>query len=587
MKSTAKNILFISLMLIMRALPLTAQGNIVALIPEFKINPMTGELVGDGEKLGTLQKRFNLLNEQNAMQLYAVGGETAAFQLILPADEALRLIPLADKSIDFRIYQVGSVRGPETKEGQALPDILLPLKANADGEYAPRRNSDLMPANSRYFLFWVELITSPLNSDQTLPVTLKIRGNDGVQELLINLTVDAEKLPPAPLMTDFNEYGDKYLQVFRKNSSPAELHQVEASVFQLAAEHNGSMNPLPYKSQQGKPRDGMVPVMLNNDSLNPQLDWREYDARFGKFLDGSAFPDGQPIDHLYLPFNPYWPADFRLYVSDRERYEAIWMAMAKAFIEHFREKGWTETTFQVYCNQKPNKGGGVPWHLDEPKSVKDYEGLRYYHDLAKRAFAGAEGLKIRFRIDISHFYCNQHKGRRDKDFRVNGGGEILAPVDIWVISRHSMYDAAAIKQAKKLQAQGKEIWIYAETPKLKESGQRSIQRIYHSWKHQFDGVLIWRSFARKLHKRKGSEYILYAVDSAGEKGVYPSIRLKQFKRAFEDVRLFELAIEKGHLNREAVQEIAEKYANSNLDGIWQYRTTLHKILLEDQKIGKN
>lgn len=584
---TGKNIFLMSLLLIMISLPIMARENIIALIPEFKINPISGELIGDGENLVTLQKRFNLLDEQNKMQLYAVSGETAAFQLLLPADHTLRLSALTDETTDFRIYQAGSVRSPETKEGQTLPDILLPLKANADGEYAPRRNSDLIPANSRYFLFWVELMTSPLNSDQTVAAKLKIRGNGGEQELLINLMVDAEILPPAPLMIDFNEYGDKYLQVFRKNSSRAALHEVEASVFQLAADHYGSINPLPYKSQQGNPRDGMVPKILNSDPLNPQLDWREFDTRFGKFLDGSALPDGQPIDHLYLPFNPYWPADFRLYVSDRERYEAIWKAMAKAYINHFREKGWTETTFQVYCNQKPNKGGGVPWHLDEPKSIKDYEGLRYYHDLAKRAFAGADDLKIRFRIDISHFYCNQHEGRRDKDFRVNGGGEILAPVDVWVISRHSMYDAAAIKQAKLLQAQGKEIWVYAETPKLKESGQRSIQRIYHSWKHQFDGILIWRTFARKLHKHKGSKYILYAVDSAGEKGIYPSIRLKQFKRAFEDVRLFELAIKKGHLGREAVQEIVDKYAESNLESIWQYRTTLHKILLEDQKMGKN
>jgi len=222
---------------------------------------------------------------------------------------------------------------------------------------------------------------------------------------------------------NYNEYGDKYLQPFRKAGYPSsKLLEIERQIFRLFDQHNGVLNPLPYKSQKGTLRRGMGPTLVNDDLLHPQLDWSTFDRRFGPLFDGSAFNDGKPIEYFYLPFNP-----------------------------NCKEKKWTDTRFQVYMNQKPSPKNNIPWNLDEPKGVKDYQALRYFANLTHRIFANAQPLSIDFRMDISHFYCTKHRGNPQKDFRVNGGWDILAPVvDSWFISIHSLKSITARLKAREL-----------------------------------------------------------------------------------------------------------------------------------------
>ena len=567
--------------LLIFTIPLPAQ-KYAAFIPEFKLNPLTGELVGSlGEDVASLEKRFNLIDASGRIDLRAAGGETMMLQLLTPPDPALRIRINNPAGLPLRIYQVGVVRSPEREE--PLPDILLPLRR--EGEHlAPVRDAVLIPAESKYFLFWVECDIPSELGGSTVVVQLHLEGA-APRNLPVRIEVQDARLPDPPVRIDFNEYGDKYLQVFREDFPDSAQRRIERKVFNLCRDHHGSINPLPYKSQRGEPREGMAPQIVNADLLHPQLDWQEFDARFGPYFDGSAFPDGRPIDHFYLPFNPDWPAPFPLYLSDRPRYEQIWRAVAQEFLRHFREKGWTATTFQVYCNQKPTKGGGVPWHLDEPKSVRDYEALRYYHDLTQQAFAGSEPLAVKFRIDISHFYCDAHQGSKDKDFRVNGGGEILDPVEVWVISRHSMYDAPAIRAAQQLRREGKEVWVYAETPKLDEGGEAALQRIYHTWEHGFNGIMIWRSFARELHENKGSKFILYAVSAGGEKDIYPSLRVKLLKRGIDDTRLFEAALARGHLSKAEITDFRRSLEIGDPEALWYYRNHLHLFVFDQLKLG--
>ncbi len=46
-----------------------------------------------------------------------------------------------------------------------------------------------------------------------------------------------------------------------------------------------------------------------------KIDWASYDRRFGRYLDGSAFDDGVPVNIFSLPVNPQsyggWPSSTR------------------------------------------------------------------------------------------------------------------------------------------------------------------------------------------------------------------------------------------------------------------------------------
>lgn len=518
---------------------LFAKEPVMVFGPLLKIDPVSGWVVGRARENADSLRRWNLCDANRNITLSAFVGETAALQLLTPPDPALQ-IQLEDFSgFRFNIYQVGVVKIPGV-EKQYLPDILIPLPAGATkGRFSVVSDPELIPAENAYYLFWIDIAPEPSAAGKILTPTLQIYGPEIQEELSIRLTVSDKILPPPSFWLDLNEYGDKYLYPFQNEFSAEDLRDVEAEVFRMGRDHYGVVNPLPYKSQKGEARDGMAPKLLNDDLLHPSLDWSEYDARFSRYFDGSAFDDGKPLRHFYLPFNPNWPAPFELYSEDREKYEQIWAAFAREFIRHFTEKGWTETIFQVYCNQKPDKTNGIPWNLDEPKGVDDYTALRYYADLTHRVFPGIGAVKVRFRVDISHFYCNQHKGNRDKDFRVNGGDAILEPVDIWVISGHSLGGAYAMQKARELVARGKEVWIYSETPRIGEDGNVALKNIRYVWENGLTGFMTWKSVARELNKSDGPDFIFYTVTAGGKKGVYPSIRLKQLRSAIDAMRIAE------------------------------------------------
>lgn len=572
------------------AAPLLAQDRPIAFIPEFKINPVSGALVqGNGQTVETLRERFNLVDERGSLRLSAAPGETAAFQLVLPPEPWLQIHLENPSAFPCTLYQVGSVKVPEL-ENRYFPDLLVPLPGNAPGDrFSMVKDAQVVPAGSAWQVIWVEIPLAAQTPAGEYAFTLRISGEKINQAVTVNLTVHGAALPPPRLLLDLNEYGDKYLYPFRKSFSPQELARLEQAVFRMGRDHYGVINPLPYESQSGEAREGLVPKVLNYDLLHPQLDWSEFDARFGPYFDGSAFADGVPLRHFYLPFNPDWPAPFKLYLSDREQYEQIWAAFAREYIRHFTEKGWTRTIFQVYCNQKPGKGNEIPWNLDEPKGVDDYQALRYYAELTHRVFAAnarpqaeSGALKVRFRVDISHFYCDEHRGNRDKDFRVNGGDKILEAVDIWVISGHSLNGEAAAQEARKLLAAGKEVWIYSETPLIAEGSPRAFQRIYRAREQEWSGFMAWKSVARELHAGKGSDFIFYAVEAGGQKGIYPSLRLKLLKRAIDDTRLLELAGSRGAFTpaESAAHRLA--YQSGDREAIWSFRTTIHERIFGEK-----
>jgi hypothetical protein len=235
---------------------------------------------------------------------------------------------------------------------------------------------------------------------------------------------------------------------------------------------------------------------------------------------------------------------FANYTKDRKRYEAEWKAVAQEFVKHFQEKGWTKTRFQIFMNQKPNTNNTIPWRLDEPRGVEDYRALRYFADLSHRSFGGAGVDPFFFRMDISHFYCDQHKGDPKKDFRINQGNKILEPVDIWVISRHSYQGEMATNEALRLKTSGKEIWEYRTAPRIREPLLEARRLAWSAWLKRQDGFVIWKTFSQELNKGDGGDFIAYLGKGIGYERPLPSLRLKTVRRGLQDLEYMALVSEK-------------------------------------------
>ena len=170
------------------------------------------------------------------------------------------------------------------------------------------------------------------------------------------------------------------------------LPENERAYYRLAHRHRTVLNRLPY-NQNGHMQDGCAPGW---DSPRGNLNWAAWDRRFAPLLDGSAFADlprrAVPVDCFYLPLHENWPSPMDGnyngdYWADRafpEAYRRAFVAAARQIAGHVRAKGWNETLFQGFLNNKNNfkdrgwSRGSSPWLLDEPANFQDYWALRYF-----------------------------------------------------------------------------------------------------------------------------------------------------------------------------------------------------------------
>ena len=560
---------------------LLAESPTVALLyPDIKIDPLTGHVVDPSGSIAADYQKWNLLHHSPQPEFILLKGETLRLQLVVVRKQLQHLQISPGSSLDIRVYRLGMVQQERLTPGN-YPDVLLPLPRDAgDGKVQLIPMASVFLSDQKLDIFWLEISAAVPIPQTTLQLRLQL--TDGRARLIpLNIRVVDAALPNPPVLIDFNEYGDKYLSaLLPSEASEAEVLDADLAVFRFFRRHGGVLNPLPYKSQRGSARRGMVPRRLNDNLLNPELDWEFFDRRFGRYFDGSAFSDGQPLHHFYLPFNPNWPAPFKLYFEDREKYEQIWAAFARAFREHFEKKGWTRTIFQIYCNQKPNPNNQIPWHLDEPKGVEDYRALRYYAELTHQVFGTDSPVPFRFRIDIAHFFCNKHRGNPDKDFRVNRGFGILEPVDIWVISIHSLSAITARLKARQLRESGREVWVYGNTPALEDSGPSTLWRIYQTYFNGWDGFLVWKTFAYQTKVEKSKDYVAYILPVQGTPQLLPSLRLKMLRQAQEDLQWLEWLIQQQRMDREAVFSHLKSLKDADYSRWWEFRRTLHQTRSE-------
>jgi hypothetical protein len=126
--------------------------------------------------------------------------------------------------------------------------------------------------------------------------------------------------------------------------------------------------------------------------------------------------------------------------------------VAQQTVDHFAEKGWTKTAFEIFFNQKPDDSNRTPWKLDEPVEGNDYKGLRYLFNVTRWAFEGAEkkGVRIVTRLDIGHWECEGMvtlEGKptacyKKKDYNSKGAEKLLGPVvDRWVAGHTHIHGA--------------------------------------------------------------------------------------------------------------------------------------------------
>ena len=244
---------------------------------------------------------------------------------------------------------------PSSVEGEAgeWPDPLIP---RVDRYVGQRRNAfPFRLFRRRNQPIWVEVYIPPKTPPGDYSGKLWITvGDEPEIAVPIALRVWKFTLPStSSLKTSFGFSGVTAQKQHRGHyQSDNELNAItylyqKAALLHRVSIHGGTFNPPPFMEKDGR----------------AQIDWSPYDKEVGPFLDGTVFPDGEP-----LPGAKAVTTDLRIPGNaDTDHKKVLYW---KEWVRHFAEKGWLERLFHYV------------W--DEPAET-DYPQVAHRAQLARQA----------------------------------------------------------------------------------------------------------------------------------------------------------------------------------------------------------
>ena len=547
----------------------------------YKILP-NGKILEFDHHPPELFKKENLIwnASEKTIRISGARNETVAFQIIIDGPltrVALESEPLSgpvefpSSSVTFHLEGFVSYRG------KLYPDILIPFNTGIFSSFSIPYQIDGLPTLSeqKVGVILVEIAIPAHIPAGEYTSRVLVKGDlNGALNLCV--TVFDFALPPAPsFLLEFNSYSSPVSAVLNDQRSPyrptpARTIEAEHEFYRCASQHRAYLNIIPVHSQRGRPR---YAPMLRGKGQSVQCDWTYWDQRFGPVLDGSIFKNKIPPQNFYLPFNLHWPwgyshnkdlEDRRLnwrekpeYANDHtllitQDYLDEWEAVARQTISHFVDRNWTGTTYQVYLNHTNQPNSNSPWRLDEPYDRWDFEVLSYFAKLVDSIFENDQGLKVRYRLDIGHFYCRTpttqcYKAKRyDLPLLLDGGGrQLLEPVvDHWYINASHVWGNREMVTNVGNKDSQKEMFVYGGGQRVFDSSTLHRSLFWYLYDFKMRGYCSWNQGCTDPElplEKPGARHVWYSGKKLGYNGPLPSLRMKQWRRGSYDAEYLKLA----------------------------------------------
>jgi hypothetical protein len=386
-------------------------------------------------------------------------------------------------------------------------------------------------------------------------------------------------IPTADALTiDHNSYGTGWLaSLYPKQSRPAgdgffrsdALFNLIHAYHRIFYEHRGTFHQLGY-GHAGKVGPEFAPELTGDGRHRRIVSWELFDRHYSALLDGSVFRESrrgpQPIPFVYLPINPEWPASFLNW--GEPGYEAEFVAVVSAMENHFREKGWTRTKFEMFFNHK-KRYKGFSWDGDETRFVHDDPPMLEYGRLLKKAVPSGSPVQFVFRNDASWRLEQQFKTLADA-------------VNFWVCSRAIL--SWLPEQLRPVQERGDIVWIYSGAPSIGAASSAILENPLRAWMWKLDGYIHWLTVSPSADPWFNSEgeetCLVYPGERFGIDGPIPSIRLKIQRNFAQDLALLKRleAKQAGEALRESV---ARRINGSRLKDWWTPRPAVADLSPEE------
>jgi hypothetical protein len=538
-----------------------------------KINPRTGALLEQGDFPD--HRKANAVWDGATVRLTGARNEFVAFQIGVespqasvsvakPLFAASKLPKIFAESGAVRIYREWFV--PDDKN-QWFPDALVPV-ATPFEQAVPGQTVQA---------FFVDVFIPHDAAPGVHSGRVAVRGPGIDREVPVEVEVLPLRLPDKlSFVVDLNCYSGVDSGRRVKRGTP-EYRAIEHAYHRVAHLNRANLDVLGY-SHNGSTVEDHAPPLTGDGAAARVADWSAFDAHFGPIASGALFVDlpraSQPVPAMYLPFFENWPGDlrrsyrfnnypiakteeeFRQIMTqhalaaapveeafDRE-YQERFSAVAADFARHIRERGWKDTDFCVYFNNKyyykrPEQGArGISWWLmDEPNHRDDVRAASFLGYLLKRGLEGYGDVPIRFRTDIS---------------RVDWIRDMMAGlIDINCISKR-FYEKNRYLREDPIRF-GKRFWNYASTNHPRETNVSMRAWCWRAWLAGADGIVPWNAVrGPEAWNRAEPLTVFYAGSKFGRAEPYESLRLKAYRRGEQDVEYMALLAAKTGWDREAV-----------------------------------
>jgi hypothetical protein len=366
------------------------------------------------------------------------------------------------------------------------------------------------------------------------------------------------------ILVDHNSYGSTWLADLYKGIKVPSEDSIRLThlYHRLFYEHRGVFHQLGY-GHGGKVISEFAPELTGSGRTKHIENWSLYDRHYGPLFDGTAFSGSRrgprPIPFVYLPINPEWPASFLWW--GEPGYEVEFVNVVSQMERHFREKGWTQTHFEMFFNHK-KRYKAFPWDGDEVRIPEDDQFFLEYGRLLKKALPPNTPVKFVFRTDASWTMENQFKS-------------LAGIIDFWVCGSGMFgwfQEAAAA-----LKARGDIVWIYGGPPVITKSSIAITEHPLRAWLYGIDGWVHWLAVSPGrdpwFHSDGGGTALVYPGDRFGIKAPIPSVRLKLQRNCIQDITLLDSFKSRRPLDQ-LKAEAAQRYNGTKPSDWWNSRPAL-------------
>jgi hypothetical protein len=603
------------------------------IVPEeiFVVSDVYG-ILPDGTCNELAGKHFRELKQKNGhwdattkvIKLYAAKNEEVAVQIIIPQKgknfSGIMSELVGPKKIDSSRASFSAMGWVNHVSLGSCPDLVIPLDGSINGisgfDIPISFNGIPNPDNNIGIMLFEIWIPKDITAGEYKGTVIIFMGETTIETLNVVLTVFDFVLPDMPTFAfELLSYGmpsENFPAKFYVNAGdglgagartiPEKTKQIDYQVYKMAMDNRCFVNSLPYSSQRGYPRYA-YPIEGKGENARV-MSYAEWDDFYSPILDGKVNKFGEPPAHFLLPFNSNYPYlcesdpqnQFNFIPlsetvpegpgqnSDLREFEQTYKKIANQFVDHFAEKGWTKTQFEVFNNQKSRKDRNrLPWKLDEPTDLSDYMGLQYLLNVQRLAFDSAElkGIQIKNRLDIGHFNCDRFltpdgqptRCYKSKDYnKYNADKYLKGVVDHWVIG--STHLEAAQQTLQEYNASGVKLMEYST------SGSRYAIGLHYgefagegfrSARMGISGRIIYKlglDSANPLKVDESDDNTFYSSISMGFEGALSSHRLKLWRNAVND---FDYITAAKKINETATMDIINKVTKVGSTASPKYR----------------